>query len=67
MVTDETPGHHGNYCILTWGCITRLDSGDTHKPRYLVIGLGAVWVNDSLPEAATISGVKSLGIAVSEI
>jgi hypothetical protein len=51
---------------LAWGCVTRLDSGDTHKARYLVIGLGVVWVNDSVPEAATVSGVKSLGITVSD-
>ena len=51
---------------LTWGCVTRLDSGDGHKARYLVIGLGVVWVNDSVPEAATVSGVKSLGITVSD-
>ena len=52
---------------LLCGCVARLDSGDTHKARYLVIGLGMVWVNDSVLEAATVSGVKSLGIPVSEI
>ena len=51
---------------LMCGCIARLDSGDTHKARYLVIGLGIVWVNDSVPEAATVSGVKSVGITVSD-
>lgn len=51
---------------LTSGCVMRTDSGDTHKARYLIIGLGMVWVNDSVPEAATVSGVKSLGIAVSD-
>jgi hypothetical protein len=53
--------------VLLCGCAERLDSGDTHKARYLVIGLGMVWVNDSVPEAATVDGVKSLGITVSEI
>lgn len=52
--------------VLLCGCVARLDSGDTHKARYLIIGLGMVWVNDSVPEAATVSGVKSLGITVSD-
>ncbi|MHB8067597.1 MAG: hypothetical protein ACYDIC_06815 [Desulfobaccales bacterium] len=51
---------------LTCGCIARLDPGDTQKARYLIIGLGIVWVNDSKPEAATVSGVKSLGVTVSD-
>ncbi len=51
---------------FTCGCVMRTDSGDNHKARYLVIGLGVVWVNDSKPEVATVSGVKSVGITVSD-
>ena len=51
---------------LTYGCVARLDSDGTHRARYLVIGLGMVWVNDSAPEAATVTGVKALGVAVSD-